>query len=714
MARVRSTARVEREGDETEASETVPISEAMQRSGLVTAEEMPAAEANPTAAEGEGNIEETDSEDDYRIAMPSKPSHLDFGKSTVSKVDLAKMVKAGFFSEDQKKLLRFGGEETTPKPEKDEVVIFKSFLKAGLRFPVHEIVAEILKRFGIYLHQLTPNAIVRLSVYIWALRSQAVEPFADSFCRVHELHYQTKARKDGLHENFGCYNFAYRKTAKFPVISYRSKWPAGWKSEWFYVKVDEDKEKLVQSPLELTFGETRPHCNMTPEGQTQRAMDEFRIIAEHIGTRDLVQEFLAFKVFPTLKKWEMPKLKGEKKEGDLVRLPYHFKFKKYFKKPCQEWLDTVEVMCNEILGNYSKKEDQLMTAAFGTRPKRRLNRVLDALGFEYPDYAQLNKDAEGQRRKREAEALNKDEEQPPKKKKIVKRKISTPKRKLSEEEGTPTPPSTSDVEEILKVMTEPMPTKLSPLGPRLTKLFQKVAEPEKTKIAKAKRQRIIAVTEVIDKTPPRASIQKTPAVEGTENVEVAPSEVAATEAATAEDVNLESTIEDINKILTDMAAEEAATTAEETMATVPGKGKEIAEDTSDDEAYSFQNLVGQKLSKAEKEELKEYAKSCGYKPGALLFGGIDDEKLGCIRDSAGAKVIGTLSKSIGFPKLETDISRYRRQHIVGSLFYSNFKVNILLSNFYCFLIMAIFFNEGCLFAEHASKQSFEDAARSRR
>ena len=163
-----------------------------------------------------------------------------------------------------------------------------------------------------------------------------------------------------------------------------------------------------------------------------------------------------------------------------------------------------------------------------------------------------------------------------------------------------------------------------------------------------------------------------------------------------------------------MAAEEAATTAEETMATVPGKGKEIAEDTSDDEAYSFQNLVGQKLSKAEKEELKEYAKSCGYKPGALLFGGIDDEKLGCIRDSAGAKVIGTLSKSIGFPKLETDISRYRRQHIVGSLFYSNFKVNILLSNFYCFLIMAIFFNEGCLFAEHASKQSFEDAARSRR
>jgi hypothetical protein len=43
MARVRSIARVDREGDETEAIETVLISEAMKRSGLVTSEDIPAA-----------------------------------------------------------------------------------------------------------------------------------------------------------------------------------------------------------------------------------------------------------------------------------------------------------------------------------------------------------------------------------------------------------------------------------------------------------------------------------------------------------------------------------------------------------------------------------------------------------------------------------------------------------------------------------------------
>jgi hypothetical protein len=87
-----------------------------------------------------------------------------------------------------------------------------------------------------------------------------VEPLAEAFYRVHKLHYQTKAREDGLHENFGYYNFAYRKDMKTPVVSYHTKWPTSWKNEWFYVKVDEKKEKIVQSPLVLTFGLTRPYA----------------------------------------------------------------------------------------------------------------------------------------------------------------------------------------------------------------------------------------------------------------------------------------------------------------------------------------------------------------------------------------------------------------------------------------------------------------------
>jgi hypothetical protein len=52
----------------------------------------------------------------------------------------------------------------------------------------------------------------------------------------------------------------------------------------------------------------------------------------------------------------MLKMKGTKKKYELVQLPYRFKFEKQFKEPYQEWLEMIETMCNEILGNYTKKK----------------------------------------------------------------------------------------------------------------------------------------------------------------------------------------------------------------------------------------------------------------------------------------------------------------------------------------------------------------------
>jgi hypothetical protein len=76
----------------------------------------------------------------------------------------------------------------------------------------------------------------------------------------------------------------------------------------------------------------------------------------------------------------------------------------------------------------------------------------------------------------------------------------------------------------------------------------------------------------------------------------------------------------------------------------------------------------------------------------MLFGGIDEGALGCIRDCVRANIIGTLSKSVSFPKLEADISGYRRQHIIGNLFYSNFKVKFFCLNFFYFYDEARFYD----------------------
>jgi hypothetical protein len=99
MARVRSTARVTCDGEEAEAVETVPIYEVMRQSRLVVTEGV-SNEGAPAAEAEQADIEEGDAgeeEIDYNSIMPSKPSHLDFGKSTVSKADMPMMIKLGYF-----------------------------------------------------------------------------------------------------------------------------------------------------------------------------------------------------------------------------------------------------------------------------------------------------------------------------------------------------------------------------------------------------------------------------------------------------------------------------------------------------------------------------------------------------------------------------------------------------------------------------------------
>jgi hypothetical protein len=174
--------------------------------------------------------------------------------------------------------------------------------------------------------------------------------------------------------------------------------------------------------------------------------------------------------------------------------------------------------------------------------------------------------------------------------------------------------------------------------------------------------------QAIEQKPPLASASRMVPVASAE------AETAAKAKAAAKAANLVSTMSGINKLISDMVAEKIVATAEQNVAAVPGKGKEVVDTSSKEKEFDLWHLGGQELSGAEKEELEEYGKSCGYQPGSTLFGGVDEEILGCVRDRAGAKIIDTLSKSVGFPKLESDISGYGRQHIIDNLFYSNFKV----------------------------------------
>jgi hypothetical protein len=51
-------------------------------------------------------------------------------------------------------------EETSAHLHDDEVVVFCDFFVAGLRFPMYPVPVDILRLYGIFMHQLTPNSFV--------------------------------------------------------------------------------------------------------------------------------------------------------------------------------------------------------------------------------------------------------------------------------------------------------------------------------------------------------------------------------------------------------------------------------------------------------------------------------------------------------------------------------------------------------------------------
>jgi hypothetical protein len=124
----------------------------------------------------EGLSEDTNDSDSYDMESggedsedrPWRPSHTVFGKSTIKQSHLDNM--RGRYFRDMS-IVRADVDRVVPATEENEVVIFRSFFKAGLRFPLSRFVVEVLKTYQIYLHQITPEAIIRMGIFVWAVRS---------------------------------------------------------------------------------------------------------------------------------------------------------------------------------------------------------------------------------------------------------------------------------------------------------------------------------------------------------------------------------------------------------------------------------------------------------------------------------------------------------------------------------------------------------------
>jgi hypothetical protein len=160
--------------------------------------------------------------------------------------------------------------------------------------------------------------------------------------------------------------------------------------EWFYVKNNlaerEDIKGIVQHPIWSRFDIRRSAA--ARRNDIEACQKAFNNVCTFIGIRDLVQEHIAYRVWPLVNDWEMPKeTAAGSSQGGLVYLKYTFRYRDQFDELSDDWLNCVEATSDELLGAYTRAKDDAMTLAFGRRGKKILNRVFNVIGFVYPDYS---------------------------------------------------------------------------------------------------------------------------------------------------------------------------------------------------------------------------------------------------------------------------------------------------------------------------------------
>jgi hypothetical protein len=251
---------------------------------------------------------------------------VEFGVSRISSVRVQDMQQLGYFGSG---VGRVPGAEEVPEPE-GELVVFEAFFTASLHLPAHRFVSKVLQRFEVQVHQLTPNVVVALAKYVWAMTSYGGQPSVEVFAKQYCLHWQK--RKIGRKiAQFGSFTFTPKSgKTSMEVVELvpcaRNKW-GNWWDYWFYVSEAEveDHPGLPAAIMCSHYYVAYPPFDVAEDDENEGAL---RIAARTSSGRDLVEEFIGYGVWPLAHGWalgevcprEMPSLGGRKVQSPLFAL----------------------------------------------------------------------------------------------------------------------------------------------------------------------------------------------------------------------------------------------------------------------------------------------------------------------------------------------------------------------------------------------------------
>jgi hypothetical protein len=251
---------------------------------------------------------------------------VEFGVSRMSLVRVQDMQQLGYFGGG---VGRVRGAEEVPEPE-GELVVFEAFFIAGLRLPAHRFVSEVLQKFEVQVHQLTPNAVVALAKYVWATTSYGGQPSVEVFAKKYCLHWQKRKIGHKIAQYGSCTFTPKSGKTSMEVVELvpcaRNKW-GNWWDYWFYVSEAEVEDHLGLPAAIMCshYYVAYPPFEVAEDDENEKAL---RIAARTSSGRDLVEEFIGYGVWPLAHGWalgevcphEMPSLGGRKVRSPLFAL----------------------------------------------------------------------------------------------------------------------------------------------------------------------------------------------------------------------------------------------------------------------------------------------------------------------------------------------------------------------------------------------------------
>ena len=165
---------------------------------------------------------------------------------TMTEDQLRKLVSDGLIQSKDITDWKAPGEHRVPTLGPGEIILFVSFIRAGLCLPASSFLHRFLKYFGVSLNHLTPNAVLHLSVFVHLCESFLGIPPSLSLFR-YFFRLKPQPRRDDTRVLGGC-GIQFRQGLKSKFFDYDLVDSVrDWRADWFYVAD-------IIPPLAVHFG----------------------------------------------------------------------------------------------------------------------------------------------------------------------------------------------------------------------------------------------------------------------------------------------------------------------------------------------------------------------------------------------------------------------------------------------------------------------------